>query len=143
YENFIQTDASINPGNSGGALVDLNGHLVGINTAIIAPSGGNVGIGFAIPVNMARASMMQILEYGEVRRGQLGIVIQEITPDLRKAFALRNGQQGVLVTEVQEDSAADDAGIEPGDVIISVNGKSVHSMGQLRSQIGVLRVGDK
>jgi len=143
YENFIQTDASINPGNSGGALVDLNGHLVGINTAIIAPSGGNVGIGFAIPVNMARASMMQILEYGEVRRGQLGIGIQEITPDLRKAFSLRNGQQGVLVTDVQEGSSADASGIEPGDVITSVNGKPVNSMGQLRSQIGVLRVGDK
>jgi S1-C subfamily serine protease len=90
YENFIQTDASINPGNSGGALVSLKGDLIGINTAIIAPSGGNVGIGFAIPVNMAKASMDQILKTGEVKRGQLGISIQDITPELRQAFSLKN-----------------------------------------------------
>jgi len=142
YENFIQTDASINPGNSGGALVDLNGHLVGINTAIIAPAGGNVGIGFAIPVNMAKASMTQILEHGEVKRGQLGIGIQEITHDLRKAFSLKNGQQGVLVTDVQPDSPAEEAGLKPGDVIVSVNNRSVNSSGQLRSQLSSHRVGD-
>jgi Do/DeqQ family serine protease len=106
YENFIQTDASINPGNSGGALVNLAGELVGINTAIIAPSGGNVGIGFAIPSNMAKASMEQILEHGEVKRGQIGIGIQDITPDLRKAFALENGQGGVLITNVVKGSPA-------------------------------------
>ena len=143
YENFIQTDASINPGNSGGALVDLNGHLVGINTAIIGPSGGNVGIGFAIPINMARASMVQILETGEVKRGLLGIGIQDITEDLRKAFDLENGQRGVLVTEVREESPAEEAGLKPGDVIVSVDGKETRSTGQLRSEIAVRGVGDE
>ena len=143
YENFIQTDASINPGNSGGALVDLRGELVGINTAIIAPSGGNVGIGFAIPVNMARASMAQILEHGVVKRGRLGIGIQDITEDLRKAFGLDNGQRGVLVTEVQEGSPAEDAGVESGDVIVSVDGAETRTTGQLRSQIAVRSVGEK
>jgi S1-C subfamily serine protease len=143
YENFIQTDASINPGNSGGALVDLQGRLVGINTAIIAPAGGNVGIGFAIPVNMARASMAQILEHGEVKRGQLGIGIQELTPDLRKAFDFKNGQQGVLVTEVQAGSPADKAGLKAGDVIVAVDGKAVKSSGELRSHIGSYRVGEE
>jgi Do/DeqQ family serine protease len=142
YENFIQTDASINPGNSGGALVDLRGRLVGINTAIIAPAGGNVGIGFAIPIHMAEASMAQILEHGEVKRGQIGIGIQDITPDLRKAFDLENGQQGVLVSQVYEDSPAEDAGIEPGDVVTSVNGTPVNSAGQLRSEISVHSIGD-
>src|SRR5690606_4633138 len=143
YENFIQTDASINPGNSGGALVDLNGHLVGINTAIIAPAGGNVGIGFAIPINMAQASMAQILEHGEVRRGQLGIGIQDITEDLRQAFNLDNGQRGVLVTEVQKDSPAEQAGLKAGDVIVAVDGKPTRSSGELRSQISVHSVGER
>ena len=143
YENFIQTDASINPGNSGGALVNLRGELVGINTAIISPAGGNVGIGFAIPVNMAKASMEQILEYGEVRRGLLGIGIQDISPDLRKAFDLDNGQQGVLVTSVNSDSPAEKAGLKPGDVIVAVDGKATASTGQLRSQIGSKRIGSK
>lgn len=141
YENFIQTDASINPGNSGGALVDLSGRLVGINTAIIAPAGGNVGIGFAIPVHMVEASMAQILEHGEVKRGQIGIGIQDITPDLRKAFDLENGQQGVLVTEIQEDSPAEDAGLEPGDVVVSVDGNPVNSTGQLRSEVSIHSIG--
>ncbi|RRJ83770.1 DegQ family serine endoprotease [Aestuariirhabdus litorea] len=142
YENFIQTDASINPGNSGGALVNLRGELVGINTAIIAPSGGNVGIGFAIPINMARASLEQILDSGKVERGQLGVGIQEITPDLREAFNLDNGQQGVLISGVSKGSAADEAGIEPGDVVVSVNGEATLSTGQLRSQVGMHRIGD-
>ena len=106
YENFIQTDASINPGNSGGALVNLNGELVGINTAILAPGGGNVGIGFAIPVNMMRNVADQILTAGEVTRGQIGVAIQDITPELQQAFDLDNGQQGVLVTDVLKDSEA-------------------------------------
>jgi len=143
YENFIQTDASINPGNSGGALVSLNGELIGINTAIIAPSGGNVGIGFAIPVNMAQASMEQILATGEVKRGQLGVSIQDITPELREAFDLKNGQQGVLITGVAEDSEAEEAGIKAGDVITAVDGRATSSGGQLRSQIGIKGVGDK
>ncbi len=142
YENFIQTDASINPGNSGGALVNLRGELIGINTAIIAPAGGNVGIGFAIPINMAKASMLQINEYGEVRRGQIGVGIQDITPELREAFGLENGQQGVLVTGVSEESPAEEAGIEAGDVIISIDGNSTKSSGQLRSQIGIKAIGD-
>ncbi len=143
YENFIQTDASINPGNSGGALVNLAGELVGINTAIIAPSGGNVGIGFAIPSNMAKASMEQIIEHGEVRRGQIGVGIQDITPDLRKAFDIENGQAGVLVTNVMKDSPAEDAGLKSGDVIIAVDGKKSASTGQLRSQIGMRAIGEK
>ncbi|MGH1485847.1 MAG: DegQ family serine endoprotease [Cellvibrionaceae bacterium] len=143
YENFIQTDASINPGNSGGALVNLKGELVGINTAIIAPSGGNVGIGFAIPTNMAEASMEQILDHGEVRRGQLGISIQDITPDLRRAFQLENGQKGVLISSVAEGSPADKAGIKAGDIVIAVNGQATPSTGQLRSQIGMRTIGEK
>ena len=143
YENFIQTDASINPGNSGGALVSLKGDLIGINTAIIAPSGGNVGIGFAIPVNMAKASMDQILKTGEVKRGQLGISIQDITPELRQAFSLKNGQQGVLVTGVAENSQAEKAGLKAGDVITAIDGRPTSSGGQLRSQIGIKEIGDK
>lgn len=142
YENFIQTDASINPGNSGGALVSLDGELIGINTAIIAPAGGNVGIGFAIPVNMAKASMEQIVAYGEVRRGQLGIGIQDISPELREAFDLENGQQGVLVTAVSEGSSAEKSGLKVGDIIVAVDGRKTSSTGQLRSQIGIKQVGD-
>ena len=143
YENFIQTDASINPGNSGGALVNLKGELVGINTAIISPAGGNVGIGFAIPVNMAKASMRQIIEYGEVRRGRIGVGIQDITPDLRDAFDLARGQFGVLVTNVVEDSPAESAGIRSGDIIIEVDGQKTSSTAQLRSRIGIKEIGDK
>ena len=142
YENFIQTDASINPGNSGGALVNLAGELVGINTAIIAPAGGNVGIGFAIPTNMAKASMLQILAHGEVRRGQIGVAIQDVTPDLRDAFALKNGQAGVLISDVSKGSPAEKAGLQSGDVIIMVDGKKTTSTGQLRSIIGVKEIGD-
>ncbi len=143
FENFIQTDASINPGNSGGALVNLRGELVGINTAIIAPAGGNVGIGFAIPANMAKASMDQIVEHGEVRRGQIGVGIQDINADLREAFDLKNGQSGVLVTHVIEDSPAEKAGVMPGDIIVEVDDKPTQSSGQLRSAIGVKNIGDK
>ncbi|MDH3221785.1 MAG: DegQ family serine endoprotease [Gammaproteobacteria bacterium] len=142
YENFIQTDASINPGNSGGALVNLAGELVGINTAIISPAGGNVGIGFAIPANMAKASMEQIIEYGEVRRGQIGVGIQDITPDLRDAFNLGKGQFGVLVTSVFDGTPAKDAGLETGDIILEVDGQATSSSAQLRSRIGIKKVGD-
>jgi Do/DeqQ family serine protease len=142
YEDFIQTDASINPGNSGGALVNLRGELVGINTAIIAPAGGNIGIGFAIPINMARASVEQILEHGEVKRGQIGVSIQDVTPELQEAFGLKNGQLGVLVTGVAEKSEADKAGLKPGDVIVAVDGRPTLSAGALRNAIGVRRIGD-
>ncbi|WP_196138347.1 DegQ family serine endoprotease [Aliikangiella sp. G2MR2-5] len=143
YENFIQTDASINPGNSGGALVDLKGRLIGINTAIIAPAGGNVGIGFAIPVDMVKASMEQILDAGEVRRGQLGIGIQEIDVDLQIAFELKNGQQGVLITSVSDGSPAEKAGLKPDDIIVAIDGKKITSSGQLRSQIAKRKIGDE
>jgi len=143
YENFIQTDASINPGNSGGALVNLAGDLVGINTAIIAPAGGNVGIGFAIPTNMAKASMTQIIEHGKVTRGQIGIGIQDISPNLREAFDIKRGQHGVLVTNVAEGSPANVAGIKSGDVILAIDDNPMKSTGQLRSHIGTKAVGDK
>ncbi|ABM02876.1 protease Do [Psychromonas ingrahamii 37] len=142
YENFIQTDASINPGNSGGALVNLNGELVGINTAIIAPAGGNIGIGFAIPINMAEASMQKIIKYGEVKRGQIGVSIQDITRDLSEALGLENGQLGVLVAGVTKGSPAEKAGLIPGDIITGVDGQLTKSTGQLRSQIGLKSIGD-
>lgn len=143
YENFIQTDASINPGNSGGALVSVSGKLIGINTAIIGPSGGNVGIGFAIPANMVKSSMKQILEHGEVKRGQIGVNIQEISPSLKKAFNLKNGQQGALITGVVDGSPAKKAGLKEGDLVISVDGVATTSVGQLRSQIGVKAISDE
>lgn len=143
YENFIQTDASINPGNSGGALVNFKGELIGINTAIIGPSGGNVGIGFAIPVDMAKHSADQILKYGAVKRGQLGVAIQDLTPDLAQAFNLGENQRGVVVSQVQSGSAAAKAGIEAGDVVISIDGKAIDSAAELRNEIGTRRIGDK
>lgn len=142
YENFIQTDASINPGNSGGALINLAGELIGINTAIIAPGGGNVGIGFAIPSNMVKNSIDQILEHGEVKRGQLGIMIQDINADLAEAFGLPS-KEGVLISQVQEGSAADKAGLKSGDVVLKLDDKAVNTTAQLRNQVGQHRVGDK
>ncbi|MFW1678343.1 DegQ family serine endoprotease [Pontibacter sp. JAM-7] len=141
FEDFIQTDASINPGNSGGALVNLRGELIGINTAIFAPSGGNIGIGFAIPINMAKASMEQILLHGEVKRGQVGITVQELNPELREALELKNGQQGVLITGVAPDSSAAKAGLKPGDVITHLNNKPVLNSAQLRSRVGTRAIG--
>ncbi len=140
FENFIQTDASINQGNSGGALVNLNGELVGINTAIIAPSGGNVGIGFAIPSNMVNNLTSQIIEYGEVKRGVLGIKGNELTSDIAKAFDLEV-QKGAFISEVMDDSAAKDAGIKSGDVIISMDGKPVDSFAELRAKIATTGAG--
>jgi serine protease DegQ len=142
YEDFIQTDASINPGNSGGALVDLDGRLVGINSAIIAPGGGNVGIGFAVPSNMARSVMDQILQYGEVRRGRLGISIQNLTPELASALEL-DVNTGALVTEVQPGSAAERAGILAGDVITAVDGREITGSGDLRNRIGLTPVDEE
>lgn len=134
FENFIQTDASINRGNSGGALVNLKGELVGINTAIIAPSGGNVGIGFAIPSNMVKNLAFQLIEFGEVKRGVLGIKGNELTSDIAKAFDI-DVQKGAFVSEVIDDSAAKEAGIKSGDVIISMDGKPVDSFAELRAKI--------
>jgi serine protease Do/serine protease DegQ len=142
YEDFIQTDASINPGNSGGALVNLKGELVGINSAILSRSGGNIGIGFAIPVNMARSIMDQLLKYGSVKRGLLGVNIYSLTPDMAKSLNITN-TQGVLVSQVTEGSAADKAGIKPGDVITSINGQTIKSNSELRNAIGLSRVGDQ
>ena len=142
YEDFIQTDASINPGNSGGALVNLRGELIGINTAILSRSGGNIGIGFAIPVNMARSVMDQLIRYGSVKRGQLGVSMYTVTPDIAHALGLPS-VVGALVSQVVEGSPADHAGIRTGDVITSVNGQPVKSNSELRNTIGLLRVGDK
>jgi len=141
YENFIQTDASINPGNSGGPLVNLNGELIGINTAILAPGGGNIGIGFAIPSNMARAIMEQILEFGAVRRGLFGVAVQNLTDDLARAMGL-NSLDGALVTTVESSSAAEEAGLRAGDVILRLNDRPVRGASDLRTQFGLLRVGE-
>ena len=139
YQNFIQTDASINPGNSGGALVNLRGELVGINTAIFSPSGGNVGIGFAIPTDLAQTVMDQLLAHGEVRRGSLGVDTQEI--DARLAEVLDLGtRRGAVVTRVREGSPADKAGLAPGDVILSIDGKAVDGPARLHNLEGLLPV---
>ena len=142
YENFIQTDASINPGNSGGALVNLRGELIGINTAILSRSGGNIGIGFAIPVNMARSVMDQLIKFGSVKRGQLGVSMYTVTADIARSLGLASAV-GALVSQVVEGSPADKAGIRTGDVITTVNGQAVKSNSELRNSIGLLRVGDK
>lgn len=141
YQNFIQTDASINPGNSGGALINLRGELVGINSAIFTPSGGNVGIGFAIPSSMASYVMNQLIEFGEVRRGTLGIFVQNLTEDLAGAFAVEPGR-GVLVAEVAEESAAADAGLQPGDVIIAMAERPVNSTQDFLNAEGGLALGE-
>ena len=140
YEDFIQTDASINPGNSGGALVNLQGELVGVNTAIVGPSGGNVGIGFAIPVNMARQVMDQLIQYGEVRRGELGVYIQDLTPELAKALGVRQ-ERGAVVTQVAPNSPAAKAGLKTGDVVTQVDGSPVHNSADLRNTVGLMRIG--
>jgi serine protease Do/serine protease DegQ len=142
YEDFIQTDASINPGNSGGALVNLRGELVGINSAILSGSGGNIGIGFAIPVNMVRSSMDQLIKYGQVKRGILGVQLYSITADIAKEFGLTE-TTGALVAGVAPGSSAERAGIKTGDIIVSLNGVTMKSSGELRNAIGMLHVGDK
>jgi Do/DeqQ family serine protease len=142
FQNFIQTDASINPGNSGGALINLRGELVGINSAIYTPSGGNVGIGFAIPSAMAMYVMGQLAEFGEVRRGTLGIFVQDLTADLAGAFGLDQGA-GVLVAEVDGGSSADRAGIEAGDVITTIGGRSVGNAQAFHNLEGQFPVDEK
>jgi len=126
FQNFIQTDASINPGNSGGALINLRGELVGINTAIYSPSGGNVGIGFAIPSSLANRIMNQLIQYGQVRRGSIGIEVQDITANLAKAFNLEKNS-GVIITNVEPDSPADYAGLQAGDIVVQLNDKAVNN----------------
>lgn len=142
YEDFIQTDASINPGNSGGALVNLNGELVGINTAIFSQNGGSIGIGFAIPINLALQIMEQLLESGQVQRGFLGIQAQDLSPDLAEAFGLPK-QSGAVINKVLEDSPAAKAGLMAGDIIIKIDDKQVKSAGDVQNRIGLLRVGEE
>jgi Do/DeqQ family serine protease len=142
YEDFIQTDASINPGNSGGALVNLNGELVGINTAIFSQSGGNIGIGFAIPINMALSIMEQLLETGEVQRGFLGVYAQDLSPDLAEAFGLPR-QTGAVINKVMENSPAERAGLKTGDIVVRIDGKPVRNSSDVKNQIGLRRVGEK
>ena len=142
YEDFIQTDASINPGNSGGALVNLRGELVGINSAILSRTGGNIGIGFAIPVNMVKGVMDQLIKYGQVKRGVLGVNIYNVTPDIAKEFGLTESS-GALVAGVVQGSAAERAGVKTRDLITSINGVAIKDAAELRNTIGMLRIGDK
>jgi Do/DeqQ family serine protease len=142
YENFIQTDAAINRGNSGGALVNLNGELIGINTAILAPGGGSIGIGFAIPSNMAKTLAQQLIQFGEVKRGLLGIKGMEMSADIAKAFNI-NVQRGAFVSEVLPNSGSAKAGVKSGDVIVSLNDKPLSSFAELRSRIATTEPGAK
>ncbi len=140
YEDFIQTDASINPGNSGGALVNLKGELIGINTAIIGPAGGNVGVGFAVPTTMIRPVMTQLVAYGEVRRGQIGVQIQDMTPELAKNLGI-DRTEGALIGSVVKGSPAEVAGLKAGDIAIEMDGKPLHGMSDLRNRIGMMTLG--
>lgn len=142
YENFIQTDAAINRGNSGGALVNLNGELIGINTAILAPDGGNIGIGFAIPSNMVKNLTAQMVEFGQVKRGELGIMGTELNSELAKAMKV-DAQRGAFVSQVVPKSSAAKAGVKAGDVIVSLNNKPISSFAALRAEVGSLPVGTK
>jgi serine protease Do/serine protease DegQ len=141
YEDFIQTDASINPGNSGGALVNLRGELVGMNTAILAPNGGNVGIGFAIPTKMIMPIKDLLVKHGEVKRGLLGVTTQDLTPELVNAFNLEN-KQGAAISRIESNSPAAKAGLEPGDIIVLANGHPVKSSQDIRNIVGLLQIGD-
>lgn len=140
YEDFIQTDASINPGNSGGALVNLRGELIGINSAIFSQTGGSIGIGLSIPIDMAMSLMEQIVEHGNVKRGILGVRIQDMTPSLAQAFNL-DKQTGAIIVDIVEGTVADEAGLQEGDIVIRLNGNPVHGSSDLRNAIGLIRPG--
>ena len=142
YENFIQTDASINPGNSGGALINLRGELIGINTAIFTPGGGNVGVGFAVPINMAASVMKQLVANGEVHRGRLGVQVKDLTPELAESMGIA-ARQGAIVDFVDVLSPAQRAGLALGDVILAVDGNPVHGAADLRNRVGLTPVGHK
>ncbi len=142
YEDFVQTDAPINPGNSGGALVDLHGRLVGINTAILAPTGSNVGIGFAIPANMVSAIMRELIDKGEVRRGLIGITVQALNPELAQAFDVAQSD-GIVVVDVEPNSAAAAAGLVPGDIISKVGERNIKKISDFHSQAAVMFIGDE
>src|SRR5712692_7038089 len=142
YEDFIQTDASINPGNSGGPLVNLQGQCVGINTAILAPGGGNIGIGFAVPIAMARRVMEQLIRFGEVKRGRIGVAIQDLTPDLAQGMNTAH-TTGAVIARVDPGSPAERAGLHTGDLVVAVNGVAVTSGTQLRNTIGLTRIGEE
>ncbi len=136
YEDFIQTDASINPGNSGGALLDMSGHLIGINTAILTHSNGNVGVGFAIPIDMADAVAKQLIAHGSVSRGELGVVLQDLTPSLATAMGISGTNSGAVISDVKPGSAADASGLKVGDVVVGLDGEAIQTSGQLRMEIG-------
>jgi len=138
YEDFIQTDAAINPGNSGGPLVNLDGEVVGINTAIFSRSGGYMGVGFAIPSNLAEAIANQLIEHGEVTRGYLGVVIQQLTPELSESFDVKPGA-GILIAQVSDDTPAAKAGLRQGDVIVAYRGTPVTEVGRFRNEIALTR----
>ncbi len=142
YEDFIQTDAAINPGNSGGPLVNVRGELIGINTAILSKGGGNVGIGFAVPINLARQAMDQIIQHGKVTRAYMGILPQEVTPAIAEAFGLKQ-PRGALVGNVEPNSPAAKAGIQRGDILLAMNGKPITDFGQFRIDVGLMRPGSQ
>jgi Do/DeqQ family serine protease len=142
FENFIQTDAAINPGNSGGALVDAYGNLIGINTVIFSQSGGSVGIGFAIPTSLAKGVMEQIIEYGRPLRGWLGIEAQTLTPELLEAFGLKKGTEGLVITTLYRNGPAHKAGVEPGDVLVAIDGKKATDAREVLLAISAHKPGD-
>ena len=143
YEDFIQTDASINPGNSGGALLDLSGRLIGINTAILGPNGGNIGIGFAVSTEMARAVMDQIVQFGEVRRGRLGVEVADFTTAISQELRIKNRGAGSVILGIENGSSADKAGLRRGDVITKLNGTDVRDTRDLRNRLALIRSGEQ
>jgi serine protease Do len=142
YEDFIQTDAPINPGNSGGALVNLRGQLVGINTAILSPGGGNIGIGFAVPINMARRVMEQIVQVGAVRRGRIGVTVQDLAAYAGQSSAVTL-PGGAVIAEVAQGSPAEQAGVQKGDIVVAVDGRPIRSAAQLRNSVGLTPIGHR